>query len=209
MSTGNSTLTRRSILQIAAASAAVLNLSGCSQAEWYGVDVEGTLPDLSFEVVRARDGAVVTEADYRGRVAALFLGYTYCPDICPTTLAALTGVAHRLGPEADRLSVLFVTADPARDTLKVMSDYTSAFTGRADGLRPDANRLAALARRYRITYRIEPHEPGDADYTVSHGQSIYVFDPTGKARLIWPKLGLSEHDIAAAAGDVSRLLAET
>ncbi len=146
-----------------AGGAAALALPGCRGGgeERYGIDVAGTLPDLAFRMRRAEDGAVVTEEAVRGQVVALFFGYTSCPDICPLTLANLAAVAETLGPAAEGLSILFVTVDPERDTDGVLSRYAAAFGERVTALRGDANRLAALARRYRVTYKVSEHEPGD------------------------------------------------
>ena len=84
----------------------------------------------------------MTAADYRGRVVILYFGYTNCPDICPTTLANLADMLGQLGPDADKVRVLFVTVDPNRDTLPVMKKYVAAFAPQIDGLRGSDNALA-------------------------------------------------------------------
>ncbi|WP_227420064.1 SCO family protein [Roseitranquillus sediminis] len=198
---------RRRVLRKLAGGALTLTLAGCAEEDgWYGVNVTGTLPDLAFRMTRARDGAAVTEEDFRGRAVALFFGFTYCPDVCPLTLANLSAVADRLGPAADRLSIVFVTVDPERDTPAELARYVAAFTDRATGLRGDPNQLAALARRLRVTYKVSPHEPGADDYAVSHGKSVYIFDPSGDARLMWPEFDTADADIEAAAADLERLI---
>ncbi len=199
---------RRRVLCGLAGGAAALALPGCRDGaeEWYGIDVAGTLPDLAFAMTRAEDGAAVTEEAYRGQVVALFFGYTYCPDICPLTLSNLAALADALGPAAEGLSILFVTVDPERDTRQVLARYAAAFGDRVTALRGDENRLASLARRYRVTYKVAEHEPGEDYYAVSHGTSVYVFDAQGDARLIWPDFHTAGADIEAAAGDLSRLI---
>lgn len=198
---------RRPLLRLVLGGAAALAVAGCrDDREWFGTDVSGTLPDLDLAMTRARDGATVTEVDFRGKVVALFFGYTFCPDICPLTLANLSAVADRLGPRAEDLAVLFVTVDPERDTRKELVRYVDAFSKSATGLRGDPNQLAALARRLRVTYKVAPHGEGETDYAVSHGTSVYLFGQEGEARLIWPSFYTADADIAAATADVVRLI---
>jgi protein SCO1/2 len=156
-------------------------------------------------MTRASDGARVTERDYRGQVVALFLGFTFCPDVCPMTLANLSEVARRLGPGAEGLSILFVTVDPGRDTLDILRRYAGAFHPRADALRGTENQIAMLARRYRVTYEVEPDGP-DGRYTVTHGPSVYVFDASGEARLMLPRFETGDADIEGAVAELRRLL---
>src|SRR6185437_9211566 len=106
-------LTRRQLAQMAAVGSLGL-LGGCDRgAHWHSIDVS--------------DGKPVTEADYRGDVVLLYFGYTFCPDICPTTLSNLDDILGRLGAAAKRLRVLFVTVDPHRDTLPVLAAYVRNF----------------------------------------------------------------------------------
>lgn len=198
-------MTRRVVLRLGTGSVLALSLAGCDAQDWYGIDVSRTLPDLAFTLTRAGDGQVVTEADYRGQMVAMFFGYTFCPDICPMTLANLTAVAQRLGGAAEKLSILFVTVDPERDALDQMAAYVSNFTERATGLRGTADQLITLTRRLRVTYKVAPHAEGAMDYAVSHGKSVYIFDSTGEARLIWPAFDGADADIAAASRDIERL----
>ncbi len=197
--------TRRDILRLALAGA-LSPLSACDDGGWYGKDVTGLLPEMAFAMTRARDGAAVTEADYRGQVVAMFFGFTFCPDICPMTLANLSAVLDRLGDDAEAITVLFVTVDPLRDTLPAMADYVSAFTPRAQGLRGTDNQLARLARRLKVTYRVDRPGPDKPDYAVSHGKSVYIFDATGAARVMWPQFDTTDADIDAATRDLRRLL---
>ena len=182
-------------------------LAGCDEdGGWYGTDVSGLLPDLTFSMTRARDGALVTEADYRGQVVALFFGYTFCPDICPMTLSNLAAVMESVGPQAQQVSILFVTVDPERDTLPTLAEYVSAFTPRAHGLRGTDNQLARLTRRFKVTYKIAAHAPGDTRYAVSHGKSVYVFDKAGEAQVMWPQFDTLEADIEGGASDLRRII---
>lgn len=199
-------VTRRGALRLGVGSATALALAGCRDDSWYGLDVAGTLPDLSFSLTRARDNTAVSEIDYRRQVVALFFGFTFCPDVCPTTLANLSAVVDELGAAAQGLSILFVTVDPERDSPDVLAEYAASFTDRVDALYGTDNQLARLTRALRVTVKIEPHEPGARDYNVSHGKSVYIFGPQGDARLIWPQFDTLEADITAATSDIRRLL---
>ena len=172
-------------------------LAGCGKAGWHMTDISGGSPRLDFRLSRASDGRVVGGGDYRGKVVALYFGYTHCPDICPATLANLTDVAKRAGPG---LQLLFVTVDPVRDTRGVLNDYAHAFTPQLDGLYGTANQLADAARRYRVAYSVTPGPP----YEVMHSNAVFFFDKTGKARLVTTDTS----DSAAIARDVARLLGE-
>ena len=79
-------------------------------------------------------GTAVTEADFAGRWQLVFFGFTNCPDICPTTLAYMASVLDLLGPRPEQVAPLFITVDPARDTVPVMAEYVSNFHPRLVGL---------------------------------------------------------------------------
>ena len=158
-------------------------------------------------MTRASDARQVTQDDYRGQIVALFFGYTFCPDICPMTLSNLTAVAEGLDGDAKDVSILFVTVDPERDTLDILRQFTQAFTPRADGLRGTPDQLARLTRRYRVTYKVADHQPGDDTYAVSHGKSVYIFGRDGNARLLWPQFDTLQADVPAAVSDLNRLIA--
>src|SRR5579875_3219477 len=181
-------LTRRRAAGIVAGAAFAL-LGGCGRGgAGHGLDVSGSSPPLRFAMTRASDGKHVTAADYRGRIVLLYLGYTFCPDVCPTTLTNLDAALKRLGRAAAEVRVLFVTVDPARDTLPVLAVYAREFGPRIDALRGTPDQLAALARRYRLLYSVTP-AGRDRPYEVAHSGGIYVFDRTGAARLLLPSLG--------------------
>jgi protein SCO1/2 len=131
----------------------------------------------------------------------LYFGYTHCPDECPTTLANLATVLRDLGPRAKDVRVLFVSVDPARDTLPVLKAYVSTFAPQIDGLRGTEDQIAALARRFRVLYRVTAASPGK-DTEVMHSDSTFFFDPSGRARLVTT----STDDRRAIAADVKHLL---
>jgi protein SCO1/2 len=129
------------------------------------------------------DGAVRTLVDFRGKVVVMFFGYTMCPDYCPTTLAGMHRAMNILGPQADKVQVLFVTIDPARDTDSILKQYAPTFDPRFLGLRPkDDTDLAKLTKDFKIRYKKVPGTtPGS--YTMDHTAGSYAFDPEGHLRL--------------------------
>ena len=192
----------------AAAGLCLVLLAGCGDStKWHSIDVSGSLPPLSFTMIRAADGREVTQADYRGRVVLLYFGYTFCPDVCPTTLSNIAEILTRLGPQAQHIRVLFVTVDPNRDTPPVLAAYVKNFAPQIEGLRGTPDELTALARRYRVVYSVTPATE-DHPYEVTHSSAIYVFDGSGAARLIIASLASTTPDIAGTAADLKRLVDE-
>lgn len=170
-----------------------LVLAGCSKpAGWHMTDISGGMPRLDFHL--SENGRPVTGEDFRGKVVALYFGYTHCPDVCPTTLANLTQMAEK-SPD---IRILFVTVDPDRDTDAVLNDYAKAFSPQVVGLRGSANQLADLARRYRVAYTVKKGPP----YEVMHSNAVFFFDRYGRARLVTTDTS----DPSAMAEDVKRLL---
>lgn len=183
----------------------VAGLSGCARRmAWHNTDITGSLPPLRFTMTRANDGKTVTAADYRGKVTILYFGYTYCPDACPTTLSNVTKAIRQAGPSAKDVRVLFVTVDPNRDTLPVLKRYAAAFGPEVDGLRGSEDELAALARRYRVAYSVDPHAP-DGSYQVNHSSALYIFDRKGDPRLLATSLSTASPDISGTAADLRQL----
>lgn len=201
--------TRRRAIGLIGAGLCLLSLAGCdSNAKWHSMNVSGSSPPLDFTMTRASDGKQVTAADYHGRIVMLYFGYTYCPDVCPTTLSNVAEILKRLGPDAQHVRVLFVTVDPNRDTRSVLAAYVKNFAPQVEGLRGTPDQLAALARRYRVVYSVTP-ETKDHPYEVTHSSAIYVFDGSGAARLLVPSLASTTPDIAGTAADLRRLVEET
>jgi protein SCO1/2 len=123
-------------------------------------------------------------ADYRGKVVALFFGYTHCPDVCPTTLADMARVMDRLGKEADKVQVLFVTVDPERDTRELLAQYPPAFYPTFVGLSGDAAATEQAAKAFNIKYEKQATKSGS--YTVDHSAGTYLISPSGKTVLLSP-----------------------
>lgn len=123
---------------------------------------------------------VVTDADFRGKALIVYFGYTFCPDICPTSLIQIADGIDLL-PEAERAKVaaVFVTVDPDRDTPETLAEYTSHFHPQILGLSGSAQQIADAARAYHVFYsRVEGQ--GAAEYLMDHTTLIYLMGPDGR-----------------------------
>jgi protein SCO1 len=174
---------------------ALLILAGCSRPSFHMTDISGAMPRLDFYLTRS-DGTAVSGESYRGKVVALYFGYTHCPDVCPATLANLTDMLGRV--KSPDVRVLFVTVDPERDTAAALGDYAKAFSPEVEGLRGTDNQLVDVARRYRVAYSVKKGPP----YEVMHSNAVFFFDRDGRARLVTT----DTTETAAMAEDVKRLL---
>ncbi len=173
---------RRCLAAIVAVALAALTL-GCSPdaPKFKASDVTGASFGRDFALNDAT-GKARTLADFRGKAVVIFFGYTQCPDVCPTTLAALAEAMKQLGPDADRVQVLFVTIDPARDTPALLGQYVPAFDPRFLGLYGDDEATQKVAREFKIIYQKQPGSTPDT-YTMDHSAGTYIFDPQGRLRL--------------------------
>ena len=121
-------------------------------------------------------------SDLRGRPVALFFGYTHCPDVCPTTLAALARAKRRLGADGDRFAVVFVTVDPRRDTAAVVGKYARLFDPSFIGLSGTEAQLAPIYAAYRVYHQELPAHGSTAGYLVAHSSTVDFIDPRGRIR---------------------------
>jgi protein SCO1/2 len=157
-------------------------LAGCGEpAKFNATDITGVDWGKDFALTD-HTGRLRHLADFRGKAVVMFFGYTQCPDICPTTLAAMRDTLKLLGPDAARVQVLFVTIDPARDTQQVLAQYVPWFDPSFLGLRGDEAATAAVAKDFKVFYaKVPGKEPGS--YSMDHSAASYVFDPQGRLRL--------------------------
>jgi protein SCO1/2 len=118
--------------------------------------------------------------DFRGKAVVVFFGFTHCPDVCPTTLADMAQVVKSLGPDGDKVQVLFVTVDPERDTPEALSKYVTAFDPRFLGLSGDLEQTRRVAKDFKIYF--EKRKTGNT-YSIDHSAQSYVIDPQGRLRL--------------------------
>ena len=125
-------------------------------------------------------GHTVTDRDLRGRYMLVYFGYTFCPDVCPTTLNAVADAMDKLGPKADRVQPVFITVDPKRDTPAVVKQYAAAFGSRIEGLTGTPEEIAKVAKEYRVYYAEHRTGPGPNDYTMDHSSILYLMGPDGR-----------------------------
>ncbi len=169
---------RRKLLLLAPAGVLAAGLAG--MAGWMALRREdGPIPIGGPFRLRAADGREVTDADFRGRWMLVYFGYTRCPDACPTALQDMANALDALSAdEKRRVSILFITVDPERDTPAVMQDYVTAFNAPITGLSGTPEQIAAVAKEYRVYYAKHPKANGE--YDMDHSSIIYVMDPRGR-----------------------------
>lgn len=125
-------------------------------------------------------GQRATEQDFRGRHMLVFFGFTFCPDVCPTALQVSSAALDKLGTKAERVTPVFISVDPERDTPQQLASYVSSFHPRLVGLSGTAEETAAVAKAYRVYYRKVTDERSAAGYTIDHSSIIYLMGPDGK-----------------------------
>ncbi len=160
-------------------------LTGCGHKplSWDTKNITGIMPNLQFSLTDA-SGQAVHASHYAGKIDLLYFGYTHCPDVCPLTLATVAQALKKLGPRAaNQINMLFVSVDPKRDPPRVLKRYVKAFGPHIVGLTGTQSQLQDLTKRYRVAYRYGKPD-GDGNYVVYHSAAIFVFDPSGKVRLV-------------------------
>jgi protein SCO1 len=171
---------------------------------WFGFSLRpysyhGTLLDSPKPVtdftLSGPDGGPVKLSDYRGKSVVLYFGYTYCPDVCPTTMAELGQAMRTLGAKVDQVQVIMVTVDPERDTPDKLNKYVKAFDSRFVGLSGTPDQIASAATPLGVYYEKHPVS-GAAGYLVDHTATTMVIDGDGRMRLVWP-YGTAGEDMAA------------
>jgi len=183
--TMSDTVNLKRILSFLLIGLTVVFLYGCNLPEasqpFKSTNVTGIETGKDFRLTD-HHGKARTLADFKGKVVIVFFGYTHCPDICPTTLSDLSQAMRLLGPDANKVQVLFITVDPERDTQELLAQYVPAFNPTFIGLYGTPEQTVATATEFRLFYRKEPGQsPGD--YTVDHSVGSYIYDQSGKLRL--------------------------
>jgi len=177
-------------------------LAGCEKPKlpspFHASDISVMFTEADFRLTD-HNGKTRTLADFRGKVVAVFFGYTHCPDVCPTTLADLAQAMRLLGKDADRVQVLFITVDPERDTPEMLVQYAPAFYPSFLGLYGDAQATAQAAKAFYVAYDKRPTASG---YNVDHSVGTFLVDPAGKVRLRAPHAQSADR----FADDIRKLL---
>jgi protein SCO1/2 len=189
----------------------VAAIIGISLVAWWGIP-RLILPTFHGTVIQspnpAQDFSLISGSaqrvklsDFRGKVVILYFGYTFCPDVCPSTLADLTKVMKSLGANADQVQVLMVTVDPERDDPEKIGQYVAHFDPGFIGLTGTSEQIAEVATYYGIYYAKIPGKNA-SEYSMEHTASLMVIDKKGYLRIVYP-FGTSPGDISS---DVSVLL---
>lgn len=192
---------------VAAVACVLTLLSGCADKStpaepFVATDITGADFARDFRLVD-HHGKARTLADFKGKAVLLFFGYTHCPDVCLTMLTGLAMVQKRLGEDAAKVQVLFVTLDPARDTPEKLGNFVTYFHKDFLALYGDESAIARTAKEFKVTYA--KHDSGSAaGYLLDHSARVYGFDPRGRPRV------LIDHDaeLASIVHDVKLLLGE-
>jgi len=171
---------RNRLIFLAAGLALGLSLAACGRSSEGGVSASSgeALVGGPFQLVD-QNGRPTDQSVLKGKWSAVFFGYTYCPDVCPTTLQALAGAEAKLGDKARNLQVVFISVDPERDTPAQMKTYLSipAFPKDVIGLTGTPAQVAAVAKVYRVYYQKEGQRAG---YSMAHSSIVYLMNPAGK-----------------------------
>jgi len=141
-------------------------------------------------------GKAVTDKDFLGRNLLVFFGFTFCPDVCPSGLQVISAALDQLGPQAQNVTPVFITIDPARDTPEKMAAYVSSFHPRLIGLTGSAADVAAAIKAYRVYAKKVPGDGNPADYTMDHSSVAYLMGRDGKLLAFFADL--SKPDALAA-----------
>ena len=188
------TFSRRGFL---AGSFSALALAGCDRLgtsskgpTFFSTDITGAAFARRLELPDV-DGKPRTLADWKGKVAVVFFGYTQCPDVCPTTMAELAAIRKSLGSEGGKVESVFVTIDPERDTPEILKAYVGNFGPGFTALRGSAEQTAAAAKEFKVFYAKVPGRTAGS-YTMDHSAASFVFDPAGRVRLYVPYGGDSK-----------------
>lgn len=154
---------------------------------WYRTDAGGRNAALSPPstaiggpfTLTDTSGNKVSDTDFKGKPRAMFFGYTYCPDVCPTTLVEIDGWMEALGRDADKLVPIYVTVDPERDTVEQMRWFLSSFDKRIVGLTGTQAELDPVLDSFRV-YRKKTKLEDDGDYVMDHTASVYLMNGDGQ-----------------------------
>ncbi len=149
-----------------------------------------------------QNGAKRTLADFRGKFTLIYFGYTHCPDFCPISLAKFVQVKQALGETAQRLNIVFISVDGARDTPSRMAEYLKNFDSAFIGLTGDEGSVRALGRDVGAMFTYNKKSPDDKDYSVDHTVSYFLLDSSAQLLRIYDY----NIEIATLAADLREYL---
>lgn len=152
-----------------------------------------------FELID-QTGRTVTEQDFKGTYMLIYFGYTFCPDVCPTELQDIAVAVDALGEAGERVTPIFITVDPARDTVEMIADYVAAFHPRMVGLTGDEESIKKVAKAYRVYYA-KVDDEASSDYLVDHTSFIYLMGPDGEFETLF-RYNTSPEDMAESIREI-------
>jgi protein SCO1/2 len=151
-------------------------------------------PDPAFDFKLTSSKGDISLSDYRGKLVVLYFGYTFCPDICPATLANVGQALRKLGAKADDVQLIMISLDPARDTPAKLSEYVAHFYPSFIGVTGSDEKIAEVASLYGIFY--EKHAgSASTGYLIDHTATLLVLDREGRLKLVFP-FGVTGDEIA-------------
>ena len=165
-----------------------VSLAGCDNAAttspspFSGIDITGADYGKALKLTD-HTGKSRSLDDFKGKVVLVFFGFTHCPEVCPTTLHELATVLKQLGTDADRVQVLFVTLDPARDSQEMLAKFVPSFHPNFLALRGDEAATKAAAQSFHVFFEKRPGATPDS-YTIEHFTGTFIFDREGRLRLL-------------------------
>ena len=143
----------------------------------------------------------------RGKLVILFFGYTYCPDICPTELATMAKLLKLLGEDSDKVSPLFISVDPDRDTPEKLKNYVPFYSPHLIGLTGTNDEIAKVTKAYRVQTKIHSKKENSDYYLVDHSANLYVINDQGKLIHLIP-FGLpTEHILKVLKEELKQIAA--
>jgi len=201
-------MNRRKGLLAAAVMVGAIAVAAGATALWMGLALRAQVQSGATKIggpftLVDDTGAQVSEADLKGKSTVMYFGYTFCPEVCPTTLTDLAQWMQMIGQDADRLNYVFVTVDPERDTPKVMHDYVSAFDPRIRGLTGTSEQIAKVTKEYGVYYKRIP--TSDGGYVMDHSAVLYMMDPNVRFVGVIPY----QEDTAKAVAKLKKLAAQS
>ena len=141
------------------------------------IENQDALPGGHF-ILKKQDGTVF-DSKISNKLMLIYFGFTYCPDVCPTTLIKMADVIDRLGEDSDNVNSIFISIDPERDKEEVIKDYVSAFHDKIIGLTGSEEQISSVAKDWGVYYQKEDIE-GSEDYTVNHLDIIFLANANGE-----------------------------
>ncbi len=151
-------------------------------------------PDPSYDFTLTSVNGDVSPSDYRGKIVLLYFGYTFCPDICPATLASVAQALRDMGTKAEDIQLIMVSLDPGRDTPEKLAEYVAHFHPSFIGITGTQAQLDEVASLYGIYY--QKTQGSDASgYLIDHTATLLVLDREGYLKLVFP-FGVTPQEIA-------------